>query len=137
MIQNTSMKSDTYRNSIHHFQVNLNKLLRSIKVSKGAKIRNRYNQVPYLTQDSNGKVTNSQPDTTNESQEVSPFPAGDHKAHINKRAQRHSKHTTEQKHKRSTKEVPPWNGQLNILLEGLNRFNCANLTLNSDVDQDT
>ena len=50
-------------------------------------------------------------DTTNESQEVSPFPAGDHKAHINRRAQRHSKHKTEQKHKRSTKEVPPWNGQ--------------------------
>ena len=35
-------------------------------------------------------------DTTNESQEVSPFPAGDHKAHINRRAQRHSKHKTEQ-----------------------------------------
>ena len=46
-----------------------------------------------------------------QSQEVSPFPAGDHKAHINRRAQRHSKHKTEQKHKRSTKEVPPWNGQ--------------------------
>ena len=30
------------------------------KVSKGAKIRNRYNQVPHLTQDINGKVTNSQ-----------------------------------------------------------------------------
>ena len=26
-----------------------------LKVSKGAKIRNRYNQVPYLTQDTNGK----------------------------------------------------------------------------------
>ena len=82
-----------------------------IKVSKGAKIRNRYNQVPHLTQDTNGKVTNSQIDTTNESQEVSPFSAGDHKAHINRRAQRHSKHKTEQKHKRSTKEVPPLNGQ--------------------------
>ena len=31
-----------------------------IKVSKGAKIRNQYNQVPHLTQDTNGKVTNSQ-----------------------------------------------------------------------------
>ena len=31
-----------------------------INVSNGAKIRNRYNQVPYLTQDTNGKVTNSQ-----------------------------------------------------------------------------
>ena len=76
-----------------------------IKVSKCAKNRDRYNQVPHLTQDTNGKVTNSQLDTTNESQEVSPFPAGDHTAHINRRAQRHSKHKTEQKHKRSTKEV--------------------------------
>ena len=77
-----------------------------IKVSMGAKIRNRYNQVPYLTQATNGKVTNSKLDTTNESQEVSPFPAGDHKAHTNRRAQRHSKHKFEQKHKRSTKETP-------------------------------
>ena len=29
-------------------------------------------------------MTNSQLDTTNESQEVRPFPAGDHKAHINR-----------------------------------------------------
>ena len=64
-------------------------------VNKGAKIRNRYNQVPHLTQDTNGKATNSQLDITNESQEVSPFPAGDHKAHINRRAQRHSKYKTE------------------------------------------
>ena len=78
------------------------------KVSKGAKIRNRYSQVPHLTQDTYGKVTNSQLYTTNESQEVSPFPAGDHKAQINRRTQRHNKH---KKHKRSTKEVPPWNGQ--------------------------
>ena len=44
----------------------------TFKVSKGAKIRNRYNQVPHLTQDTNGKVTISQEDITNESQEVSP-----------------------------------------------------------------
>ena len=73
-----------------------------IKVSKGAKIRNQYNQVPHLTQDTNGKVTNSQLDTTNENPEVSPFPAGDNKAHINRHTQKHSKH------KRSIKEVPPW-----------------------------
>ena len=82
-----------------------------IRISMGAKIRNRYNQVPHLTQDTNRKVTNSQLDTTNESQDVSPFPAGDHKAHINRRAQRNSKHKTEKNNKRSTKEVPPWNGQ--------------------------
>ena len=51
-------------------------------VSKGAKIRNRYNQVPHLTQDTNGKMTNSQQDTTQDSQEVSPFPVGDHKANL-------------------------------------------------------
>ena len=73
----------------------MNQLVDIYKVSKGAKFRNRYNQVPHLTQDTNGKVTNSQLDTTNESQEVSPFPAGDHKAHLNRCAQRHSKHKTE------------------------------------------
>ena len=86
-------------------------MTKCIKVSKRAKIRNPYNQVPHLIQDTNGKVTNSQLDNTNESQEVSPFQAGDHKAHINRRTQRHSKQKTEQKHKRSIKEVPPWNGQ--------------------------
>ena len=30
-----------------------------VKVSKGAKIRNRYNQVPHQTQDTNGKVWKS------------------------------------------------------------------------------
>ena len=70
-------------------------ILEDFEVSKGAKIRNRYNKVPHLTQYTNGNVTNSQLDTTNESQDVSSFPAGDHKAHINRRAQRHSKHKTE------------------------------------------
>ena len=65
------------------------------KVSKGAKIRIRYNQVPHLTQDTNEKVTNSLIDITYESQEVSPFPAGDQMAHINRRALRHSKHKIE------------------------------------------
>ena len=53
---------------------------------KRAKIRNRYDQAPHLTQDINGKVTTSQLDITNESQEVSPFPAGDHKTPKNRRA---------------------------------------------------
>ena len=68
------------------------------KVSKGAKIRNRYNQVSHLTQDTNGKVTNSQLDTTNESQEISPFPASDHKSQVNRRAQRHSKQDPQKKY---------------------------------------
>ena len=81
---------------------NINLVIRT--VSKGAKIRNRYNQVPHLSQVTNGKVTNSQLDTTNESQEVSPFPAGDHKAHINRRATRHSKHKTEKNMKNPQKK---------------------------------
>ena len=76
-----------------------------IMVSKGAKIRNRYNQVPHLTKDTNGKKSNSQLDTTNESQEVSPFPAGDHKPHMNRHTQRHCKRKTEQKHKRSSNNI--------------------------------
>ena len=63
------------------------------KVSKGVKITIRYNQIPHLTP--NGKVTKSQLNITNESQEVSPFLAGDHKARMNRRAQRHNKHKTE------------------------------------------
>ena len=55
--------------SVH--EISNNVVCAASKVSKGAKIRNRYNQVPHLTQYTNGKVTNSQLDTTNESQEVS------------------------------------------------------------------
>ena len=66
-----------------------------LKVSKGEKIRNGYNQVPHLTQDTNGKVTTLQLDITNMSQEVSPFPAGDHKASIKRLAQKHNKYKTE------------------------------------------
>ena len=52
-----------------------------IKVRKRAKIRNRYNQAPHLTQYTNGIVTTSQIDITDEGQDVSPFPAGDLKAY--------------------------------------------------------
>ena len=92
-------------NSIAQVDSRLSIALRSsVNVSKGAKIRNRYNQVPHLIQDTNEKVTNSQLDTTNESQEVSPFPAGDHKARINRRVQRHSIHKTEKNIKDSQKK---------------------------------
>ena len=48
--------------SIKNFSANYDNYKMAIytKVSNGAKIRNRYNQVPHLTQDTNGKVTNSQ-----------------------------------------------------------------------------
>ena len=53
----------------------------TIKVSKGAKIRNRnrYNQVPHLTQDTKRE---SDKLTVRQKRE----PRGQHKAHINRRA---------------------------------------------------
>ena len=51
------------------------------KVKKKAKIRNRYTQIPHLTRDTileSGK--NTRKHHTQGSQEVSPFPTGDHKA---------------------------------------------------------
>ena len=103
---------------------------------KRTKIRNRYNQAPHLTQDTNGKVTTSQLDITNESQEVSPFAADDHKAPINRRAREHNKNKTknindpQKKHRLGT-------ASKNILLEGFKPISRhANLTFSSDVDQD-
>ena len=75
-----------------------------------------------MTQDTSGKVTNSQLNITNESQEVGPFPAGDHEATINRRARKHSK-----THNRNNMNDPQKKYRLgtvskNILLEGVNRF---------------
>ena len=52
------------------------KALTRMKVRKTARIRNRYNQVPHLSKTIN---------ITNKSQEVSPFPSGDHMAAMNRR----------------------------------------------------
>ena len=70
-------------------------VLTLVKVRKRAKIRYRYNQAPHLNRDTNGKVTTSQLDTTNESQKASPFPAGDQKAPKNRRARKHNKNKTD------------------------------------------
>ena len=57
-----------------------------MKVKKEGKDKESIQPSPHLTQDTNWKVTPSQLNITNESQEVSPFQAGDHKASINRRA---------------------------------------------------
>ena len=59
---------------------------------------NRYNQAPHLIQDTNAKVTTSQLYNTNESQDVSPFPTGDHKASINIHARKHKKQDSNKPH---------------------------------------
>ena len=112
-------------------------MITGYKVSKGAKTRNRYNLVPHLTQDTNGKVTNSQLYTTKESQEVSPFPAGDHKAQMNRRVQRHNKHKTEKNIKDPQNKYRLGTVSKIFYWRAYNWFHGANLTLNSDVDKDT
>ena len=63
------------------------------KVSKKTKDRNRYNQVLHLTQDTTGESEkNTRKHHKQESQEVSPFPADDHKAAMNR--QESMKHET-------------------------------------------
>ena len=114
-----------------------------MKVRNMAKIRKRYNQEPHLTQDTTWEsnknkinITNKRINITNKRQEVSPFSAGDHKAAMNRRQSmrniRHKKHTNDPQKKYRLGTV-----NKNILLEGLNQFHGANLTLNSGVDQDT
>ena len=96
----------TVRTSVQHYKISCHIYDPGLvsKVRKRAKIRNRYNQAPHLTQDTYGKVTTSQLEIKNDSQEVSPFPAGNIEASINRHARKHNK--TRQKlqmiHKRST-----------------------------------
>ena len=66
-----------------------------LKVSKKAKIRNQYNQVPHLTQDTKWERDKNTGELhIQASQEVRPFPAGDHKA-----AMKRQESMTNRKHK--------------------------------------
>ena len=66
-------------------QNGLDFVLCAIKVSKTAKVRNRYNQVPHLVQDTTWENDkNTRKHHIQESQEVSPFPADDQKAAMNR-----------------------------------------------------
>ena len=52
-----------------------------LKAERKSKIRNRYNQAPWLTLNAIWESDkNTRNHHTQESQEVSPLPAGDHKA---------------------------------------------------------
>ena len=82
------------------------------------------------------KVTNSQLDITNESQGVSPFPADDHRHQLTNRTQ---KHVTQDRNNMNDPQKKYRLGTVtkNILLKCLNWIHGSNLTLGSDVDQDT
>ena len=76
-------------------------------------------------------MTKTQLNITNKSQEVSPFLAGDHKAAMNRakawQAQDiDNKNDLQKKHRLGSVSK-------NILLEGLNRFLGANLTISPDM----
>ena len=63
------------------------------KVRKTAKIRKRYNQVPHLTENTTWESNKNTINIINKSQEVSPFPAGDHKAAMNRQeSMRNTRH---------------------------------------------
>ena len=72
-------------------------VVQEMKVRKTAKIRKRYNQVPHLTQDTTWESNKNTINVTNKSQEVSPFPAGDHKAAMGRR--KSMKNTRRKKYK--------------------------------------
>ena len=90
---------------------------------------------PHLTQYNTWESNKNTLNITNRSQEVCPFPAGDHKAAMNRReSMRNTRHkNTNDPQKMSRLETV----SKIVLLEGLNRAHGANLTPSSDVDQDT
>ena len=95
-----------------------------MKVRKTAKIRKRYNQVPHLTLDTTWESNKNTINITNKSQEVNPFPAGYHKAAMNRRQ---SMRNTRHKNTNDPQKMYRLGTvSKNILLEGLNRFHGAN-----------
>ena len=70
---------------------------------KKARIRNRYNQVLHMTQDTIWESDkNTRKHHRQESQEVSPFPAGDHKAARNRQDSK-TRQTTKHKYQKGSK----------------------------------
>ena len=64
--------------------VNTSDLFFSIKVRKTARIRNQYNEVPHLSQDTKRESNNITINIKINSQEVRPFPSGGNKAAMNR-----------------------------------------------------
>ena len=97
------------------------------KVRKRAKIRNRYNQAPHLTQDTNGKVTTSQLDLTNDGQEVKRSALSQQVTTRHQQTDVHESITKQDRNNINDPQKKRRHGTVskNILLEGLNRFNGA------------
>ena len=125
---------------VNQYFVHMLSLVTDNKVSKKAKIRNRCNQVPHLTQDSSMEIDkNTRELHIQTSQEVSPFPADDYKAAMKGQESMtntniNSKDYPQKKHRLGTVSTK-------IFLlgggGGLNLFHGTNITVSSDVDQNT
>ena len=74
---------------------------------------------------------NTRKHNTQESKEVSPFPAGDHMAALKEKTRQHNRDKKDPQKKHGPGMVSK------KILNGLNMFNGTHLSLNSDVDQDT
>ena len=93
------------------------------KIRKMAKIRNRYNQEPHMTQDTNGKVTTSSIDITRAKRSAL-------SEQVTTKHQQTDVHESITKQDRNNINDPQQKHRLgmvnkNVLLEGLNRFNGA------------
>ena len=85
-----------------------------------------------VDQETFGEVTKH---NKHDSQEVSPFPAGDNKASKNRHDRHDSTTNTNMKHNHKRSTALERSVKI-FLLEGLNLFHGANSNLSSDVDQD-
>ena len=98
-----------------------------VEVRKNAKIRN------HLTQDTTWERDKKH--YIQESQEFSPFSAGDHKAAMNYKTAWQTRNISNKKDPQKKHRL--WTRSVNyVLLEGLSKFHGTILTLIYDVDQD-
>ena len=80
-----------------------------------------------------GKWQHIRKNRRDESQKISPFPAGDHKADRNRQDSMAKTNINNKKDPQKKHGL----GTVRKLLECLNMFHGTNITLNSDVDQET
>ena len=103
---------------------------------EGKTFMNQYNQVPHLTQDTKCESDkNTRQHHTQESQEISSFPAGDHNAKRNSQGNSTKKNTKHKKQNKIHKRGAVLELSVRKLLEKLNNVDGSNLTLMFDVDQ--
>ena len=113
-------------------------LFTTVKVSKKAKIINRYTYVPHPTQDSIWESDkNTRKYHTQESQEANTFQAGDHECTKNRQDSITKTNMNYKLQKSIHRRSTILEQSVSKLRQGLNMFNGTNLTLISDVDQDT